>query len=142
MTPPERDTLSARAWLGCVDRDLDSARKLAHAEGAPEVICFLCQQAAEKALKAYLAWLSEEPIPFFHDLVRLGELLESRGGAAPPREALLRLTPYSVAPRYPSFRPILPHEAPQALAAATEVVDFVYVATGLGQGPSVCEPGG
>lgn len=48
-----RDPDSARRWLEQAQDDLHWADHLA-GEGAYNIACFLCQQSAEKALKALL----------------------------------------------------------------------------------------
>ena len=58
-------------WLKYAKRDLDSAEFLRNMKPAPvEIICFHCQQAAEKALKAFLVSRGIEPRKT-HDLVDL-----------------------------------------------------------------------
>jgi HEPN domain-containing protein len=86
---------------------------------------FHAQQAAEKALKAYLVWVSEERVPRTHSLPQLGALLVARGGQAPPAELLLILAALAVDLRYPDTPPPSEDVARQALVAAGEVVDFV-----------------
>ncbi len=48
-----------RRWLSQADEDLKWARRLAE-EGGWHIACFLAQQVAEKALKAYLYAQGEE----------------------------------------------------------------------------------
>jgi len=55
--------------------DLEAARTLmASPDHYPRQVCFLAQQAAEKAIKAALI-LDQVPFPFTHDLDRLRNLL-------------------------------------------------------------------
>ena len=50
----------SKEWLDYATKDLASARFLLKMKPQPrEIICFHCQQAAEKALKAYLALLKK-----------------------------------------------------------------------------------
>jgi HEPN domain-containing protein len=60
----------ARAWLLKADSDLANAELCLAAGKALDTACFHCQQAAEKALKAYLIAKNVE-FPFVHDLKRL-----------------------------------------------------------------------
>jgi HEPN domain-containing protein len=93
----------ALAWLGKSDQHLRAAR-LVHEGGGPSAVaCFLCQQAAETALKALLI-VTGVPFPRTHDLVDLGRRLpQAAAPIAPPAEALARWSDYAVAPRYPGF---------------------------------------
>jgi HEPN domain-containing protein len=88
-----------------------------------EDLCFECQQAAEKAVKALLIhWGLEAPRA--HDLARLLSLLEEAGEDIPDgvREAA-ELTPYAVLGRYPGpLRPLTEEEYVRALTIAETVV--------------------
>ncbi len=66
-------------------------------------ICFLCQQSAEKFLKALLEEAGQS-IPKTHDLVHLMALVQQiHPVVSGLRRALTVLTRYAVAPRYPWF---------------------------------------
>lgn len=54
------DRHEARRWLEQARRDLDDARFCATG-GRYSLACFVAQQAAEKALKAFLFWNGEDP---------------------------------------------------------------------------------
>ena len=61
----------ARAWFAKAENDLRGVRiMLADEEPPTDVVCFHCQQGAEKYLKGFLAW---HGVPFAktHDLVAL-----------------------------------------------------------------------
>ena len=62
--------------------------------------CFHAQQAAEKALKALLVWLGIE-FPRTHVLERIADLLPADITTTLDREALISLSPWAVAGRYP-----------------------------------------
>ena len=100
MRPP--DDPEVRAWLEKVAEDFRVAEVLADlAEPLDDAICFHCQQAAEKLLKALLVSNDIRP-PRTHDLEELVALL----GPPPPLpadvdEALSYLTEFAVIPRYP-----------------------------------------
>ena len=68
--PPDSRTLETLAWLTKAEQDLGAARMLV--DGYPDVSLFHCQQAVEKALKAFLVWHN---VPFrkSHDLRELGQ---------------------------------------------------------------------
>ena len=57
----------ARGWLTKGDHDLITAKHLLRLSGPYDTACFHCQQAAEKYLKAILAY-SGQPILRTHDL--------------------------------------------------------------------------
>lgn len=63
----KRDEL-VNEWLDLAANDLRSAYHLTTLHPVPlEVVCFHCQQAAEKSLKAYLVYSGIRP-PKTHDL--------------------------------------------------------------------------
>src|SRR4051812_20912175 len=92
-------------WVRKAEDDLESARALA-ALSPPkrDQACFLCQQAAEKYLKALLHE-SGVRIPHTHKLRDLLDLLLPHDGTlAHLRRGLKTLTRYAVDYRYPGVR--------------------------------------
>jgi len=66
-----------------------------------DTVCFHCQQAAEKFLKAYLVFRGQPP-PITHDLLLLLERVRFFDAEAERlREHLALLMPYAVEIRYP-----------------------------------------
>ena len=64
-----------REWLGKAKDDLRAARRLLKPPPAlSSAAAFHCQQAAEKALKAFLAW-RDVPFRKTHDLEVIGALV-------------------------------------------------------------------
>src|SRR6266487_4389806 len=59
-----------RQWLTKAHRDLGAAEQLSRTPEFRETAVYHCQQAAEKALKAFLVWV-EIPPPRTHDLADL-----------------------------------------------------------------------
>jgi HEPN domain-containing protein len=59
------------AWLAKAVDDLECATVLA-ASGHGETALYHCQQAAEKALKAFLTW-HDQPFRKTHNLLELGD---------------------------------------------------------------------
>ena len=116
------DKLShARAWLAKADSDLTAARRLLEHAGPYDAVCFHAQQAAEKALKALLAFASA-PIPRTHNLEDLLQQCAAVMHDAEFRELerldLAELTPFAVESRYDiEFWPE-PAEASAAVSAA------------------------
>jgi HEPN domain-containing protein len=114
-------------WLLKSQRDLRAARLLFESEEALlDVVVYHCQQAAEKALKAYLTY---QNVVFqkTHDLdVLINLCLPFNVGFKELRETAITLTPYAVEFRYPG-NAIEPErvEANQALEMAESVLNFV-----------------
>ena len=89
-----------------------------------EISCYLCQQCAETALKAYLVFLDIEP-PRTHNLVELCNLcIEQDNECSAIKEYCARLTPYGVETRYPNELAVDDKIAEQAVVMAQKVYDF------------------
>ena len=90
------------SWLTKAKRDLASARVLAaNAPPLLDTAVYHCQQAAEKAIKAYLAFCDQE-IERIHDI----EVLIRSAISCDPQftdwiDAGIELTPYAHLYRYP-----------------------------------------
>jgi HEPN domain-containing protein len=126
MPPSNPRAALAREWLDRAERDLRLARL---ALGDPSLVglaAFHCQQAAEKALKAYLAWRNQPPRRT-HDLPALllqCQALEPAFGAL--QLAATTLDDYLTAGRYPDSGPIpSAAEANAALHLAEQTVAVV-----------------
>jgi HEPN domain-containing protein len=119
----EAQRADAELWLRKARDDRAVARLVADRGGPGAVGCFLCQQAAEKLLKAYMVAAGLEP-PRTHDLDRLVRLLLAAGHRVDADiDRLSALTQYAVAPRYPGF----PDEhADQDLVGFVAFVDQLY----------------
>jgi HEPN domain-containing protein len=117
----------ARRWLDKAERDLASAVRLL--DGDPpytDTAVYHCQQAAEKAFKAFLAW-RERPVRRIHDLVLLVDECEAIDPTfSQLAEAAETLTPYGTAFRYPGDLTEPTHaDAHEAIACAERVVATV-----------------
>jgi HEPN domain-containing protein len=110
------------------EMDLSSAAYLKNMEPVPvEIICYHCQQSAEKFLKGYLAFQGDA-IRKTHDLVLLNKLCQAHEGEFKQIEdECLNLTGFGVQLRYPF--PIEIDEADVALALknALHIKDFVFL---------------
>ncbi|MBV5335955.1 HEPN domain-containing protein, partial [bacterium] len=113
-------------WMEKARRDLASAIRLL--DGEPpylDTAVYHCQQAAEKALKGYLAGRGQ-PLRRVHDLILL---LDECTGLDPSFDRLAdgaaMLTPYGTAFRYPGNvkEPTL-SEAREAVEAARSILDL------------------
>lgn len=91
----------ALRWLRFSGGDLSVALQLIRTDPpAPRHACWLCQQAAEKALKAAL--VSEEiGFPLTHDLDALRNLLPEGWPVRDTHGDLAELTEWAVEARYP-----------------------------------------
>jgi len=91
----------AAGWLSKADDDLRVAQVILRGEiGVEWAACFHAQQAAEKALKGVLVELGID-FPKSHSLDRLVALMPSEIAARFDLDALIEITPWAVAGRYP-----------------------------------------
>jgi len=91
-----------------------------------EDICFDCQQAVEKSLKALLVNY-EVIFPRTHSISRLIELLEENGIIVPDKiKDAITLTEYAVITRYPGeYEPVDEEEYEEALEIAEITIRWV-----------------
>jgi HEPN domain-containing protein len=89
-------------WVRKAEADLRGARSLARDKPpVHDLVCFHCQQAAEKYLKALLQELGQ-PIPYTHKLEDLLVLLVPHDATMRKlRRGLVMLSRYAVDIRYP-----------------------------------------
>lgn len=121
-----RDDL-VRQWIAKANKDLLAANQLITFEDAVfETICFSCQQAIEKFLKAYLIFFNAALIKT-HDI---GELIKKC--SENDREILTffdeadTLTLYAVEVRYPdSFFEVKRREAIQAIEITIKLKTYI-----------------
>ncbi len=117
----------ARLWIEKAKNDLLNADNNFASDQIPfDTVCFHCQQAAEKLLKAFLV-LRESEYPLTHNLFAiLEEILKYDNSADFLRESLAVLNPYSVEVRYPgdAWMPTM-EDAKEARQAAQEVLDWI-----------------
>lgn len=114
------------AWLAKAEDDLRSARLLIAEENRLYAAgVFHCQQAVEKALKAWLT-SSDRVFPKTHDLETLLHLCgEKEPGFGLYEEQARALTPLATEFRYPGdvLEPT-PEQAGRILGQATEVYEY------------------
>ena len=104
MNDPDSIVREALRWLRFSAEDLDVAlRLLADRSSAPRFVCWLSQQAAEKALKAALE-LEQIDYPYIHDLNALRELLPDSWSVRVDHPDLTELSHWAVEARYPGDR--------------------------------------
>jgi HEPN domain-containing protein len=116
-----------RQWIEIADKDLSAANHMAkNMWPVPyEIICFHCQQAAEKYLKWVLVLHDIDP-PKIHDLEELEKLCES---IIPQFSTLYEkcatLTEYAVHTRYPDEKQLEKQDMDKALEYAQSIREFV-----------------
>lgn len=117
----------ARQWIAKAENDLLNADNNLRSEVIPfDTVCFHCQQAAEKLLKAYLVGRGQA-YPFTHDLFQILEsILPLNSEADELRDSLAILMPYAVEIRYPDdwWMPSL-EDAREAREAVAKVITWL-----------------
>ncbi|MDZ7724629.1 MAG: HEPN domain-containing protein [candidate division KSB1 bacterium] len=116
----------AQEWFDIAKIDLSSANHLLTMHPRPiEIICYHCQQSAEKYLKGFLV-LNNHEVLKTHDLVILNKLCsEYYVEFKIIEDECLRLTDYSVNVRYPYPFDLNDEDMNLALKDAKQVKDFV-----------------
>jgi len=125
MPPTAPDPEVLAQWLQSAWSDLLYS-EIAPPEGAMyEQPSFHAQQAVEKALKALLLSLDEEP-PYIHDIRALLALVRERMDLPASFEEAENLTAYAATTQYPSsLPPVSPEDWQAAVRIAREVVEWV-----------------
>lgn len=129
MRPPHEQ--EASRWLAEARHDLDTARYLADGQRY-NTACFICQQSAEKALKAFL-YAHEVEDPWGHSVdVLLEDAITYDAGLEVLRKDGPALDKYYIPTRYPNGLPggipsraYTAEDARLALASATRVLEGV-----------------
>ena len=122
----------AQRWFRQAQEDMAASRTLFEA-GHHYLVCFMCQQIAGKALKAYLLSRGEPPA-LTHGVESLCEVAAGHDGAfSALRGKIAILDGYYLPTRYPDSLPSgIPADiynsaaAQQALQLAQEALDFVH----------------
>ena len=114
-------------WLQKAENDISSAHHLAeNMRPVPtEIVCFHCQQAAEKYLKAFLVYNDQEPSKT-HDLIELLKLCNEYDSEflvlTPKCEYLV---PFAVRARYPGGSDPDHNEMKIALTYSAEIIEYI-----------------
>ena len=116
----------AEEWFKIARVDLSSAEYLQNMHPVPiEIICYHCQQSAEKYLKGYLALQGEE-IKRTHDLVQLTKnCREYDQNFKQIEDDCLMLTDYAVNIRYPFPLDINESDMRMALQGSRKIKEFI-----------------
>jgi HEPN domain-containing protein len=116
----------ANEWLLFANNDLISARHLFEDlyPKQTNIAAYLCQQCAEKALKAFLVFHDIDP-PKIHDLERLVHLCQSvDAGFLEIEIDCKKINPYGAASRYPGEIFVDDTIAKTLIERAQKVYDF------------------
>jgi HEPN domain-containing protein len=115
-----------REWLKIAESDLNSAIYLTNMHPKPlEIICYHCQQSAEKFLKAYLV-LSNEKIKLTHDLTLLyKDCIKLDNKFNEIEESCINLTDFAINTRYPYPLEIDEIDMKRAISDATKIKEFI-----------------
>ena len=116
-------------WLDKANNDLKNAELIlaAQTESPPlDTVCFHCQQAAEKFIKAFLVFHGKQ-FPFSHNLADLVAVcMQVDPTFATIQRKAETLTPFAVEIRYPDdFYMPTRQETEEAFAIATEIKAFI-----------------
>jgi HEPN domain-containing protein len=116
----------AKEWFKIAEADLSSAEFLQNMQTIPtEIICYHCQQSAEKYLKGFLS-LKGEAIKRSHDLVILNkECRKYDADFQTIEDDCLMLTDYGVNVRYPFPFDINETDIKVALQSAHKIKEHV-----------------
>jgi len=121
-----KDPVLVKEWLLYAKRDYDSALFLfENMHPKPiEIVCYLCQQSAEKSIKAFLVAKGIEP-PKTHDIGKLCELCAKYDKSFLEHYGICeKLTYYASNTRYPNKIELLEYHSKSALSWANTLYDF------------------
>lgn len=122
MPPEKKDLNDPAIWIEYAKSDLALARRGKGPEVRFGALCYLCQQAAEKALKAVLLKQKVE-FPPTHSIKVLLDLLPSPLSPTPEIKEAAQLSNYAFKWRYPlDFLDVQSDEYEKALKLADGVL--------------------
>jgi HEPN domain-containing protein len=115
-----------REWITYSDNDMTAVKQLSTFHPPQiEIICYLCQQSAEKVLKAFLVCSERRP-PRTHDLRLLRDECEKFNARFLCLiDECARLNDYSSQPRYPSGLELVESDMDLAIQDSAKISEFV-----------------
>ena len=115
----------ALEWFDFANRDLKSAEFLVQMHPTPiEIICYHCQQSAEKYLKGYMAFHNHKVIKT-HDLTLLNKIcVEIDNNFKSIEDDCIELVDYGVQVRYPFHIDLEEHDMKEAIKSAKRIKKF------------------
>lgn len=116
----------AKEWFEFAMRDLKSAKFLLNMYPKPiEIICYHCEQSAEKYLKGYLILKGNEA-ERTHDLVLLNKKCSKIDNSfIDIEDQCIELVPYGVQVRYPYQLDVTEEDMLIAIKSAEEIEEFI-----------------
>ena len=116
----------AGEWFIFANNDLNSAKFLLNMKPLPlEIICYHCQQSAEKYLKGYIA-LNGGDILRTHDLTILNKICRKYDERFKElEEDCIELVDYGVHVRYPFHIDLEEYDMKKALESAHNIENFI-----------------
>lgn len=119
-------TSIVKSWCDFAKDDLITAKYLLGLHPLKlEIICYHCQQSAEKILKGFLIDKNTDP-PKTHDLRLLRRMCgKIADGFDEIEESCIRLTAYGVQPRYPMEIDLTESDMRQAIEDADHIMSFI-----------------
>lgn len=116
----------ANEWFVFADKDLKTAIFLLNMYPHPlEIICYHCQQSAEKYLKGYIA-LNGGKLIKTHDLTLLNKMcMEYDVDFYRIEDDAIELVDYGVQTRYPFYLEIEEYDMEKAIESAERIKKFV-----------------
>lgn len=122
----------AKEWFEYAELDLKTALYLLDMKPKPnEIICYHCQQSAEKFLKGYLA-IEGEPIKKTHDLQFLCKLASKKNPKIDiVEDDCIELTDYGVEVRYPFHVDIEEIDVEKAIKSASRIREIILKTVNL-----------
>lgn len=116
----------AKEWFEFAKRDLESALFLLNMYPLPlEIICYHCQQSAEKYLKGYIILKGGKSVKT-HDLMMLNNMCcKHDKGFEDIEDDCVELVSYGVQVRYPYEMMIEERDMKEAIESAKKIKDFI-----------------
>lgn len=116
----------ANEWFNFADNDLKTAKFLLDMHPQPlEIICYHCQQSAEKYLKGYISLKGGKLIKT-HDLTLLNRMcIEYDSEFQDIEDDTIELVDYGVQVRYPFHLEIEEHDMEKAIKSAERIKEIV-----------------
>lgn len=106
--------------------DLEAAKSLVKSqEFSEEIVLFHCQQAIEKALKAYLD-SNNVLYPKTHDLEMLLSMCVEKDGSFDEISFVTAMTPYAVEIRYDEFVAFSKEEISDLMSKTEKAIGFIF----------------
>ena len=119
-----------KQWLDMANMDIGVAKHLMqnYYPKPLEIICYHCQQAAEKSIKALVIFYGTQGgLPKLHDLsFLLNQLKNTIKIEEKYYDYADVLTPYGVSVRYPNEMFLEEHHANTAIQYTNEIMQWVY----------------